>query len=312
MTTALLPASYRKLLEAELPDWLEPLWWDDGEALVALAPQAEIGWFDMFGKDAPLAAVAAARDLQWLNTAFAGVDWLPLANLRERGVTLSCGSGLNANAVAEFAVMALLAEARGFADLVRAQDRKQWAGWPSRMRELAGTRALVMGYGEIGSGIGRMFAGFGVAVTPMRRSGADGALGPGEWRDRLGTFDWVVLALPGTPETAGMIDAEALAAMKRDAVLVNVGRADTLDQQALAAALHAGELGGAILDLTDPEPLPPEHSLWDCPNIRITMHQAGLPTPAMRATTAQRFIANCARWHAGQPLIAEVDLALGY
>jgi phosphoglycerate dehydrogenase-like enzyme len=103
-----------------------------------------------------------------------------------------------------------------------------------------------------------------------------------------------------------------LAAMKSDAVLVNMGRADVLDQQALIAALNTGKLGGAILDLTDPEPLPTGHPLWSARNCQITMHMAGLPTLASKIAATQRFIGNCERFLRGEPLVSEVDLALGY
>lgn len=314
MTIAVLPALARPLVEAYLPKQIEARWWETGEELVALAPEAEIGWFDMFDKTAPLEAIRLATNLKWLNSFFAGVDWMPLDDLAARGVTLTNGSGLNANTVAEFTLMAMLAFARGHADIVRAMDKKQWLDpqMTGTKRELAGSKVLVMGYGEIGQGIGRMLEGFRAEVTPMRRSGDGGALGLDEWQARIGEFDWVVLAMPGTPETKGMVSADILAAMKPDAVLVNVARADIVDQDALIAALHAGKLGGAILDLTDPEPLPPEHPLWDAPNAHITMHMAGLPTAGSRLMAGQRFIANCGNFQHGQPMISEVDLVLGY
>jgi len=314
MTIAVLPAIARPMLEPHLPEQIEARWWETGEELVALAPEAEIGWFDMFDKTAPLEALGKAGKLKWLNTIFAGVDWMPLDDLAARGVTLTNGSGINANTVAEFTLMAMLAFARGHADIVRAMDKKHWLEpqMGGAKRELAGAKVLVMGYGEIGQGMGRMLEGFRAEVTPMRRSAADGALGPDEWQARIGEFDWVVLAMPGTPETRGMISAEVLAAMKSDAVLVNVARADIVDQDALIAALHAGKLGGAILDLTDPEPLPPEHPLWDAPGAHITMHMAGLPTEGSRLMAGQRFVANCGNYLRGQPMISEVDLALGY
>ncbi len=313
MTIAVLPAIARSLLEGQLPDGIEPLWWETGEQMVKLAPQAEIGWFDMFDKAAPLESIRLATKLKWLNTFFAGVDWLPLADLRERGVMLTNGSGINANSVAEFALMAMLAFARGHADIVRAADRHEWLA-PSveGKRELAGSKVLIMGYGEIGQAVGRMLSGFRAEVVPMRRSGGEGALGPAEWRERIGEFDWVVLAMPGTPETRGMIDADVLSAMKKDAVLVNVARADIVDQDALMVALLGNQLGGAILDLTDPEPLPPEHPLWDTPNCHITMHMAGLPTQASRKLAAQRFIDNCGHFLRGEDMISQVDLTLGY
>ena len=88
--------------------------------------------------------------------------------------------------------------------------------------------------------------------------------------------------------------------------------ADVVDQVALVDMLHAGRLGGAILDLTDPEPIPPDHPLWDAPNCHVTMHQAGLPTQNTRQAAADRFVANCERFLAGEPLVSQVDLTLGY
>lgn len=108
MTVAVLPGGMRALVEPLLPSWIEARWWNAHEELVALAPQAEIGWFDLHYKPPVLASVAAARSLRWLNTAYAGVNWLPLADLDRRGVALTCGRGLTATAVAEFAVMTML------------------------------------------------------------------------------------------------------------------------------------------------------------------------------------------------------------
>lgn len=311
---ALLPAIMRPLLEGRLPAGIEALWWEDGAELVALAPQAEIGWFDMFDKAAPLEAIRRATNLRWLNTFFAGVDWMPLDDLAVRDVRLTNGSGITSNAVAEFALTVMLAFANRHADIVRAADRQEWIDPRAfgQRREMAGARVLIIGYGEIGQAVGRMLGGFGAHVVPVRRSASEAALGPDQWHDRLGEFDWVVLTTPGTPETRGLFGPAQIAAMKADAVLVNMARADVLDQQALIAALNAGKLGGAILDLTDPEPLPPGHPLWTAPNCLVTMHTAGLPTPGSRQVAADRFVANCGHYLAGAPLTAQVDLALGY
>jgi phosphoglycerate dehydrogenase-like enzyme len=214
--------------------------------------------------------------------------------------------------------MMMLAFARDHAAIVRAADRHEWlASVPLVTRELAGSRVLILGYGEIGQAIDRMLQGFRAETVAVRRQpGPDKrggrTLGPHEWRGQLHTFDWVVLALPGTPETRGLFDAATLSGMKPDAVLVNMARADVVDQQALVAMLHAGTLGGAICDLTDPEPIPPGHPLWDTPNCHVTMHQAGLPTQTTRQAAADRFVANCARFLAGEPLVSQVNLSLGY
>lgn len=312
LTTAVLPTRLRPLLDGRLPDWLEVHWWDTPEDLQALAPLAEIGWFDLHVKPPAQRAVQLAQGLRWLNTSYAGVDWMPLADLDRRGVQLTCGSGLTAIQVAEFAVMGMLAIAKDYPSVVRAQDRQEWLAVPPGTRELAGSRALILGYGAIGQAIARMLAGFDVEVAPVRSRGGAGVLGPDEWRGQLGTFDWIVLALPGTAGTCGIIAADELAAMKREAVLVNFARADCIDQPALVAALRENRIAAAMLDLTDPEPLPPGHELWDVPGAHITMHLSGIPTSASQQRAADRFLANCQRFHAGEPLEAEVDLTRGY
>ena len=309
---AVLPGRMRSLVEPLLPDWAQARWWDSPDELQALAPEAEIGWFDLHTKPPVLAAVEAATGLRWLNTAYAGVDWLPLADLERRGVTLTCGSGLTAVAVAEFALMTLLAVAKGYPAVVRAQDRGEWLGEAPGTRELAGSTALVLGQGAIGQAIARMLQGFGVETAVVRRRTADGTLGPREWQARLGEFDWIVLALPGTAETRCLIGAAELAAMKREAVLVNFARADVVDQAALVAALREKRIAAAVLDVTDPEPLPRGHPLWSLDNAHITMHLSGIPTPASLRRAAERFARNCERFREGELMEAQVDLRLGY
>ena len=306
MTIAVLPHHVRPALEARLPAWLEPRWWDSPEALVALAPAAEIGWFDLHTKPPVLAAVERARGLRWLNTSYAGVDWLPLAELAARGISVTCGSGLTTAQVAEFAVLAMLAVAKDYPAVVRAQDRHEWLGAAPGTRDLAGSSALILGNGAIGQAIGCALEGLGVEVFAVSRSR------PRAWRHQLGAFDWIVLALPGTPETRGTIGAAELAAMKPEAVMVNFARADCVDQAALIEALRERRIAAAVLDLTDPEPLPPGHPLWALDNAHVTMHLSGIPTPASQARAAERFLRNCERFRAGEPLEAQVDLARGY
>ena len=124
LTVAVLPARARPLLDGRLPEWLAAWWWDTPEKLVELAPEAEIGWFDLHEKPAVLMAVERARSLRWLSTVYAGVDWLPLADFAARGVTLSNGSGLTSVQVAEWAVMSMLTVAKDYRAVVQAQDRR--------------------------------------------------------------------------------------------------------------------------------------------------------------------------------------------
>ena len=141
---------------------------------------------------------------------------------------------------------------------------------------------------------------------------AEGALGPDEWRPRLGEFDWIILAVPATPETDAMIGAAELAAMKSSAVIVNIARGAVIDQEALVAALEARSIGGALLDVTTPEPLPADHKLWSLDNAQVTMHLSGRAQAKMFVRSAERFVENCRRYVAGEPLAPIFDPARGY
>ncbi len=172
----------------------------------------------------------------------------------------------------------------------------------------------MIGYGTIGTAIGDRLKAFGVTVTGVRRTpdGTPGIIGPDDWRATLGDHDWVVLAAPSTGETQAMIGAAELAAMKRAAWLVNIARGDMIDQDALVEALTARRIGGAFLDPTDPEPLPPEHPLWTAPNAIVTMHLSGRSQTSMFRNAADLLIDNLHRYLAGEPLRNQVNLTLGY
>ena len=312
MTKAVLSTLIRPLVEPRLPDWVEPLWFASIDELYELAPEAEIGWFDLNDKEPMIEGVKRAGKLKWLNSIYAGLDFLPHDILRERGVTVTHGAGINAITIAEYVLMGMLDIAKGYREVVRAQDRKEWLLDSPGKRELAGSKALLLGYGAIGKLVEQRLAAFDVEVTVVRRSGGENALGPEQWRARLGTFDWVILAVPATPETEGMIGADELAAMKEDAVLVNIARGSVVDQDALVAALGDKTIGAAFLDVTTPEPLPADHPLWELDNAHITMHLSGRAQSQMFQRSADRFIENLDRYERGEPLQPQFDLTLGY
>jgi phosphoglycerate dehydrogenase-like enzyme len=208
--------------------------------------------------------------------------------------------------------MLMLAQCKGYRDVVRAQDRHEWLRDSPGKRELFGSKALILGYGAIGLEVERRLAAFAVEVSKVRRRPGPGVLGPDDWRGRLGEFDWIVIAVPATPETERMIGAAEIAAMKADAVLVNIARGSVIDQAALTAALAAGRIGGALLDVTTPEPLPADDPLWALENTQITMHLSGRAQDRMLERSAARFLDNLGRYHAGQPLEPQVDYARGY
>ncbi|UOR14400.1 D-2-hydroxyacid dehydrogenase [Qipengyuania aquimaris] len=312
MTKAVMSALIRPLVEPRLPDWVEPMWFMTKEQALEMAPEAEIGWFDLNDKDPMIEIAHAATNLKWLNSIYAGLDFLPLDVLQERGVTVTNGVGINAITIAEYVVMLMLAHAKGYREVVRAQERHEWLLDSPGKRELSGERVLLLGLGAIGSLIKTRLEAFDMTVVPVRRSGGEGSLKPGEWREKLGEFDWVILAVPSTDETRHMIAASELAAMRPNAVLVNIARGDVVKQDDLVEALEAKTIEAALLDVTDPEPLPEDHPLWDLENAQVTMHLSGRAQTKMFQRSADRFVENLERWHKGEPVGPQMDLAAGY
>jgi phosphoglycerate dehydrogenase-like enzyme len=302
----------RPMLESRLPEGLDVRWFMSAEEAVTAVADAEIGWFDMNDKEAMAATLVAARKLKWLNSIYAGLDFLPMDLLIERGITVTNGAGINALTIAEYVVMGMLTIAKGYREVVRAQDRHEWLLDSPGKRELAGSKALLLGYGAIGKLIKPRLEAFDVDVTVVRRSGGEGTLGPDEWRAHLDKFDWVILAVPATPETDGMIGAVEVAAMKSDCVIVNIARGAVIDQPALVAALQAKQIGGAFLDVTTPEPLPADDVLWTLPNAHVTMHLSGRAQDKMFVRSAERFLDNLARYLRGEPVVPVFDPRLGY
>jgi phosphoglycerate dehydrogenase-like enzyme len=309
-----LPALARPLLEPHLPADAETRWFASAEDAYAMAPGAEVGWLDMQVPRNTGRAIELGEQLKLVATIYAGTDAFPLAVMKARGTRLTNGVGINANAVAEYAVTGMLALAKNYAAVVRAADRHEWLLDAPGKIELQDSKALIIGYGAIGGRIGEILRGFGVRVTGVRRSPKDepDMLGPNDWRARLGEFDWVIVAAPSTAETTHLIGAAELVAMKPSAYLVNIARGTLIDQDALILALEGRGIAGAHLDVTDPEPLPADHPLWDAPNAVITMHLSGRAQTRMFQRAAALFLDNLARYRTNKPLINEVDLDLGY
>lgn len=312
MTVTILNAFVRPMLEGRLPDWVEPRWFANPDELNALAPEAEIAWFDSFDPGAIYEATRRAGRLKWLNTLAAGVDPFPLDLLREKGVTLTNGAGLNAITIAEYAVMGMLTIAKGWREVVRAQERHEWLTEAPGKQELFGSKALILGAGGIGGRIAELLQPWGVDVTTVRRRPAPGALGPDEWRARLAEFDWVIIAVPSTGDTENMIGWAELAAMKPSASILNFARGAVIDQPALIEALNLQRIAAAFLDVTDPEPLPADSPLWSLDNCHISMHLSGRSQNTLFPRAAERFLDNLNRWKRGDPLTAIVDLTRGY
>lgn len=312
MTILVAPAPFRPLMEPHLPSGIDARWFASKDEGLALAPKAEIGWFDMYDKADMVACISAATQMKWLNSMYAGVDGMPLDLLAQRGVVLTNGAGINAITIAEYIVMGMLTVAKGYREVVRAQDRHEWLQASPGKVELSGSKALLLGYGAIGKLIEERLNAFDVDVAIVRRTPGENTLGPNDWRARLGEFDWVILAVPATADTEAMIGATELAAMKSSATLLNISRGSVIDQAALTEALNTKAIAAAFLDVTTPEPLPENDPLWSLDNAHITMHLSGRAQDKMFARSAQRFLENLDRYLRGDEIFPQVNLALGY
>ena len=208
--------------------------------------------------------------LEVVQTLTAGVD-----NVRAHippGVTLCNGRGIHDTSTAELAVTLVLSSLRGIPQHVRAQDRHAWepGWWPA----LADKRVLLVGHGAVGEAIEARLLPFEVEVVRVARTARAGVHAIEELPELLPDADVVVLVVPLTEATRGLVDAEFLGRMKDDALLVNLARGGVVETDALVTALHSGRIRAAI-DVADPEPLPADHPLWDAPNLLVTPHVGG-------------------------------------
>lgn len=222
----------------------------------------------------PQRAVARLADelprLRYLQAAYAGVERWD-ARLRPE-IQLVNASGAFGRVTAEIATVGLLSLLRRIPEIVRSADRRDWA--PVEGQTLGGRRVLVIGAGDVGSHVRHQVEAFGARVTTVARTARDGVRGIEELDELVPEHDVVVVATPLTAATRGLVDADFLARMPDGAVLVNVGRGPIVQTDALVAELESGRLR-AVLDVTDPEPLPSEHPLWQAPGVLITPHVGG-------------------------------------
>jgi phosphoglycerate dehydrogenase-like enzyme len=248
--------------------------------------------------------LSVATDLELFACAYAGTDHLPLSAFEGRGVAVTNAAGLHGPNASEHVVGAMLAFARGFGTARRRQRRREWR--PYDVGELHGSTVVVVGMGAIGTGVLERLDGFGVhrvgvRHTPAKGGPAEEVLGYDDVADAVARAEYLVLACPLTDRTRGLVDREALRTMPSDGVLVNVARGPVVDTDALVAALRSRSIAGAALDVTDPEPLPEEHPLWNLGNVLITPHNAG-NTPKYYERLADLVADNVRRLTAGEEL----------
>lgn len=239
--------------------------------------------------------------LQVVQTLTAGVEHV--VGYVPEGVTLCNGRGIHDDSTAELALTLILASLRGIPEFVRSQDRAEWR--PLWRPALADKRVMILGYGQIGAAIEDRLTPFQVEVVRVARSARAGVHAIDELPELLPDIDVVVVVVPSTPATRGLVDATFLAAMKDGALLVNVARGVVVDTDALADALESGRIAAA-LDVVDPEPLPADHRLWRAPHLLISPHTGGASS-AMWPRAHRLVREQLQRFAAGRPLANVIE-----
>ncbi len=264
-----------------------------------------------------------APALAWLQLTSAGVDRLVDSDVVRSGrVRVTTASGLHAVPISEYVLGAMIAFAKGFPRALAAQQETAWRPfWP---QELEGATIVIVGLGAIGGRVAQLAKALGMRVLGVRRSAAQRLVGPAtgdasidqlvpaaELPAALSEADYIVLAVPLTDDTRGLIGEAELRSMKPGAVIINIARGPVIDQPSLVRALREGWIAGAALDVTDPEPLPPDNELWSAPNVMITPHISG-GTPRYMERAVGIFCDNLERYLSGGLLRNVVDPARGY
>lgn len=297
------------------PDGTSVVMTRDRDEIKAMLNQIEIsaGWF-------PADLLPQASNLRWYQQWSAGADWL-LRHPRaaEADFVLTSTSGIHAIQITEHIFAFLLAFARELPQALEAQRHQRWIPQDQheQLFELAEKTMLLVGVGSIGERAAQVATAMGMRVLGVRRDptrdapGVGALFGPARLLEALPQADIVVVTVPLTEATRGMIAERELRAMKETAIIVNVGRGGTVDEDALTRALREGWIAGAGLDVFDTEPLPKDSPLWKLDNVIITSHYAGA-TPHYHERALAVFLDNLRRYTAGKPLQNVVDKELGY
>ena len=238
--------------------------------------------------------------LRWIHGLGAGVEQLPFDELRDTDIVVTNSRGIYADALGEFAIAAMLWFAKDLRRLLRDQEAHRWD--PHENERLEGKTVGIIGFGGNGRAVARRADGMGMQVITSRRSAAD---------PRAFGGDYVVLSVPLTPETRGLMSAERIAQMKPSSVLINISRGAIVDEDALVDALRNHRIRGAALDVFQTEPLPSDHPLWSLENVLISPHSADR-TSDSHDRAVRFFIENYRRFERGEALANVVDKKAGY
>jgi phosphoglycerate dehydrogenase-like enzyme len=255
-----------------------------------------------------------ADRIRWIQTASDGVDGLLFPALAESDVVVTNARGVFDDAIAEWTIGAMLTFATRILDQRDAQATRRWRA--GRTERLAGRRLLVVGPGPIGRAVARRASSLGMELSAVGRSAREDDLfrrvrGGDDLHNALAEADYVVNTMPITDETRHTFDAAAVAAMRRDARFLNVGRGATVEEPALVEALQTGRIAGAALDVFEEEPLPETSPLWEMANVLVSPHMCGDFT-GWEAVVTELFVGNLERFVRGEELRNRVDTRLGF
>lgn len=281
--------------------WLETAIEAGGATVVDEGPADAVVWTDPRRPDGLRSLLDEHPDIAWVQLPWAGIE--PFVPILDDDRAWTCGKGVYAEPVAEQALLLALMGLRGMGTYARATS---WKG--PQGRNLLGATVTILGGGGIAESLLRLLEPFGTTNHVIRRSVAPTLA---DLDDLLPTSDVVFLALPLTPETEGLFDEHRLRLLPDHAWLVNVARGEHVVTDDLVTVLGEGAIGGAALDVTDPEPLPDGHPLWSLPNCFITPHVGNTPEMAVPLLSA-RVEENVRRFIAGDELIGRVDVDAGY
>jgi phosphoglycerate dehydrogenase-like enzyme len=255
------------------------------------------------------------RRLRWVHVGTAGVERVLFSGLAASDIVLTNSRYIFDEALAEYTIGLMLALSKDLSTTFKHQVEHRWV--QRETETLSGKTAVMVGVGPIARRTAQIARALGMSVRGIGRTARTGdpefgdIVAPDAMHPLLAQADYVVMVLPSTPQTAGMIDAAALAVLKPTARLINVGRGSTLDQDALCHALREGRIAGAALDVVSPEPLPADSPLWDLPNLIISPHMSG-DHAGWQRDIADQFASNVERFLSRQPLLNVVDKSLGY
>ena len=263
------------------------------------------------------AAIESAPKLQWLHALSAGVDHLMATRLRESDIPVTNAKGAYSQSLGEYCIAAMLYFAKDLRRMMTSQQAGKWDVFDIDMLE--GKTFGVMGYGDIGKASARRAKAFGMKVIALRRrpdksagdESADEIWGMDRKLELMAVSDYLLLAMPNTPDTQGIVGDAELRAMKPDAVIVNLGRGNAIDEKALIAALTERRIRGAALDVFENEPLSDGHVFYGMDNILVSAHTAD-HSRSWLEDSMSIFLNNYARFVAGQPLLNLVDKSVGY